>query len=124
MTPDLQPFDQEDPSDLRVELAKLRMLLAASDNVALQRSLIDSIRGCAAEYDKQQARRSLYVHKNTMFRWVGELIQTFCDQLQVLSEDQRNSIIDNVVFWMTDERNAPENDPAEIKALTGREYSK
>ena len=125
MHPDLVPYDQEDPSDLRVELAKLRSILAASEaSPAFQRAICDSIKSCAAEFDKMQARRSLYVHRSAMLRWMGDFVQVINGQLNVLPEEQRDAIVDNLVAWMTDSRNAPGNEPGEIKALTGREYSK
>lgn len=122
MTPELEPFDQTDPSDLRCELAKLRSMLAlAAGNIPLERSICDSIKGLAAEYDKQQARRSLYVHRSAMMRWAQLFAGVVTTELNQLPEEQRDEITDRILAWLRDPGNAPGNDPGEVKALTVRE---
>jgi hypothetical protein len=118
MIPDIAEFDQQDPSCLRAELAKLRALLAAAGDSqpALSRSLIDSIRGCAAEFDKQQARRHLYIHRDALTRIGHAIVEICAEEIRGLPgwEDVLDRIGNRIAGVGTT------NTKREIEDLTGR----
>jgi hypothetical protein len=110
------------PSDLTAELGKLRQLLTESEgSPALQRSLIDSIRGCAAEYDKQQVRNGRMLSREAVMRFVTDFVNVVNDALDVLPTGQRETIVDDILGRLPALLDASQNRPDEVRAIIGRE---
>jgi hypothetical protein len=93
----LKEFDADDPACLRRELALCRYLLeqaGQSKNHGLSVSLLSVIGRLAKEYDCQQARRNLFLHRATVMRLAAEMVAILVDEVRGLPnwEDRIDSL--------------------------------
>ena len=111
----------DDPADLSRELALCRLLLeqaASSGNNGLSATLLGTIARLAKEYDAQQARRSLFLHRDAILRFANDVVRIVNEEFR--GADGYENRIDSVVLRLTDSLGSITNTSKEVEDLTGR----
>lgn len=105
-----------DSCNLLGELAKIRLLISESTSPGLTRSLCETAAKLTKEIDRQDTLRSRYLHTNAVHRLIGEVLTAIHEEMSILPEDVRNTIVDAVYARIA--AKAALNTNSEVRQIT------